>query len=159
MYNNLRAQESTVKFTINLFIALCSAAIFTTCAYVAGKLFVGDFNYAILQDIGLFFTVMITLLLASGTAFFLYTYILELRVAISTYRFYKTLVGHGSLLLLTESYYTVIKTFNTPIIAKHIDGNGNAVTGQWNGVGDWQVVNRKTTKKFSGNDNWKTENE
>lgn len=157
MYNKLKMQESTIKFTLNLFIAICTFAIFTTCVYVAGKLMLGDVSYVILQDVGLFFIVAITLCLSSGTAFFLYVYFLELRVAISTYRFYKTLVGHGSLLLLTESYYTAIKSFNTPIKAQHTDGNGNVVVGQWNGVGDWQVINKKTTRKFSGNKRWDPE--
>ena len=155
MYNKIKAQESTIKFVLNLIIASCTLVIFTTCVFMAGALILGDVPSALLQDIGLFFVVVVTLCLASATAFFLYTYILELRVAVSTYRFYKTLTGSGSLILLTESYYTVIKgTYTTPVRAKHIDGNGKTITGQWNGIGDWMVENRKTTRKYSGNKRW-----
>lgn len=155
MYNKIKAQESTIKFTLNLIIAACTLVIFTTCIFMAGALILGDVGDNLLRDIGLFFVITVTLCLSSATAFFLYTYMLELRVAISTYRFYRTLTGSGSLILLTESYYTVIKgSYTTPIRAKHIDGNGKIVTGQWNGVGDWTVENRKTTRKYSGNKRW-----
>lgn len=154
------SRESSIKFLLNMFIAAITFSIFITCVIVAGKLLTGGINYNVLQDVGLFFIVIMTLCLSSGTAFFLFTYFKDLRTAISTYRFYKTLVGHGSLSLLTESYHSTIKSFNVPIKAKHIDGNGNVVHGQWNSVGDWSVIGRKTTKKFSGNSKWENkENE
>lgn len=157
--NRKSSRESSIKFLLNMFIAAITLSIFISCIIVSGKLITGGINYNVLQDVGLFFIVMMTLCLSSGTAFFLYTYFNELRTALSTYRFYKTLTGHGSLALLTESYYTTIKTFNVPIKAQHVDGNGNIIRGQWNAVGDWSVIGRKTTKKFSGNSKWEAKDE
>jgi hypothetical protein len=150
--NNSR--ESVIKFVINMFIAGVTLSIFITCSIVAYKLITGGINYEVLQDVGLFFIFIMTLCLSSGTAFFLYTYFKEIRVTISTYRFYSTLIGHGSLSLLTESYLSASRSFNVPIKAQHKDGNGNIINGQWNSVGDWQVNGRKTTRKFSRNEKW-----
>lgn len=146
--------KSKIKFCIHLFIAMVTLSILITCLFVAFKLFQGGISYDVLKDVGLFFIVGMTICLASGSLFYLYTYIAELCMAVSTYRFYKALTGTGSYSLLVESYHSVIKTFNAPIQAKHIDGNGNSVYGQWNGIGDWSVYDIKTTKKFSGDSKW-----
>lgn len=144
------AQESTVKFLLNLFVSILILSVLITCIGVSGKLILGDIPVNILQDTGLFFIVAVVLCFTSASIFFLYVYFLELRIAISTYRFYKALTGQGSFRLLTESYYTTIKTFNTPIHAKHTDGSGNIIAGVWNGVGDWSVYDKKQTRKFTG---------
>lgn len=129
-------------------------SIFITCVIVASKLITSGINYKVLQDVGLFFIFMMTLCLSSGTAFFLFNYCKEIVTSFSTYRFYSTLIGRSSLSLLIDSYNNVNTSFNMPIKAKHTDGNGNLVQGQWNGIGDWEVNGRKTTRKFSRNEKW-----
>lgn len=151
---NRDSAESKIKFCIHLFISMVTLSILITCLTVGIKLLQGGVSYEVLRDVGLFFLVGMTICLASGSLFYLYTYIKELVTAVSTYRFYKALTGNSSYSLLVESYYNVIKTFNRPINAKHVDGNGNTVYGQWNGIGDWSVYGIKETKKFSGDTRW-----
>lgn len=159
MITTRKSRESSIKFFLNMFLAAITLSIFISCIMVAGKLITGGVNYNVLQDVGLFFIVIMTLCLSSGTAFFLYTYGRELVITVSTYRFYKTLTGSGSLALLIESYYTTINSFNVPIKAQHTDGNGNIVRGQWNAVGDWSVIGKKTTRRFTQNERWENKDE
>lgn len=143
-------QESTIKFIMNLFVSIMIFCVLITCLGISGNLILGDISKVILQDVGYFFIVASVICLTTTSIFFLYMYFMELRTAISTYRFYKALTGQGSMLLLTESYYTTIKTFNSPIHAKHTDGLGQVVEGVWYGVGNWAVYSKKSTRKFTG---------
>ena len=139
---------SNIKFVIGLFTASVILSILVMCVIVSYRLVTGGFNANTLVDIGVFFIAIMTLLLSSASAFFLYVYAYEICATISTYRFYKTLIGQGSFSLLTESYFGVVKTFYVPIKAQHKDGNGNMIYGQWNGIGNWTVNGKKTTRGY-----------
>lgn len=140
--------KSSVKFTVGLFAAAVVLALLVMCVIIAYRLVTGGFTSNTLVDIGVFFIAIITLLLSSASAFFLYVYVYDICATISTYRFYKTLIGQGSFSLLSESYFDVVNTFNVPIKARHKDGNGQMVYGQWNGIGNWTVNGKKTTRGF-----------
>ena len=140
--------KSSIKFTVGLFAAAVVLALLVMCAIISYRLVTGGFTSNTLVDIGVFFISILTLALSSASAVFLYIYAYELVTTISTYRFYKTLIGQGSFSLLSESYFSVVNTLNVPIKAQHKDGNGNIISGQWNGIGNWRVIGKKTTRGY-----------
>ena len=140
--------KSSIKFTVGLFAAAVVLALLVMCAIISYRLVTGGFTSNTLVDIGVFFISILTLALSSASAVFLYIYAYELVTTISTYRFYKTLIGQGSFSLLSESYFGVVNTLNVPIKAQHKDGNGNIISGQWNGIGNWRVIGKKTTRGY-----------
>ena len=142
--------KSSIKFTVGLFASSVVLALLVICAIISFRLVTGGFTSDTLVDIGVFFISILTLVLSSACSLFLYIYTYEIVVTLSTYRFYKTLIGQGSFSLLSESYYSVVNSFNVPIKAQHKNGAGEMIYGQWNGVGNWTVNGKHTTRRFKG---------
>ena len=140
--------KSSIKFTVGLFAAAVVLGLLVMCAIISFRLVTGGFTSNTLVDIGVFFRSILTLVISSASANFLYINAYEIATTLSTYRFYKTLIGQGSFSLLSESYFGVVNTFNVPIKAQHKDGNGQMIYGQWNGIGNWTVNGKKTTRGY-----------
>ena len=143
-----RIRNSKIKLGINIFVASIMASVCIAAAVISITISLNGFNYDILKDAGILFLFIISVCIVSGTLMFLLNFIKEMIAAISLYRFYKKLLGQGSLSLFAETYQSVSDTVNVPLNVKHINGNKETVFGTWIGVGKWKVNNKHTTRGY-----------
>lgn len=139
-----------VKFILHIIMVMIIISVLTMSIYVIGNLITGSYALENLASIGALFVGAFALGMVSGSLWYLYGYGRVIVITISTFNFYRALLGKGSLTLLIESYNNINKEFEVPIQARHINRKGDAVFGQWNGINDWKVYGIKSSVGWSG---------
>lgn len=146
----LDVKSPSIKFILHIVMALLITAVLCTAVWVLSQLLIGSFSIDMLADIGALCLGLFALGLTSGSLWHLYGYVREMVITLSTFNFYRTLIDKGSFELLIESYTNVVNTFEVPIQARHVDRNGEIIYGQWNGINDWKVWNKKQSMGWTG---------
>lgn len=143
-----RIRNSKIKLGVNIFVASIMVSVCIAAAVISVTIGLNGFNYNILKDAGILFLFIISICIVSGTLMFLLNFIKEMIATISLYRFYKKLLGQGTLALFAETYQSISDTVNVPLNVKHINGSKETIFGTWIGVGIWKVNNKHTTRGY-----------